>query len=51
MEIFDIISTVIDLSNKASEYNEEIAQLSITVESLHEAFQHLEKIDNVLNDK
>ena len=43
MEILDIISTVIDLSNKGSEYNEEIAQLNLTVVTLKKALLSLEK--------
>jgi hypothetical protein len=44
MEILDIISTVIDLSNKGSEYNEEIAQLNLTVVTLRKAILSLEKV-------
>jgi hypothetical protein len=45
MEIFDIIGTVIDLSNKGSEYNEEIAQLNLTVVTLKKTLLSLEKAD------
>ena len=31
MELLDLVSTVIDLSNKGSEYNEEIENLNLTV--------------------
>lgn len=34
MEIRDIITTVLDLSKKGAEYNDEIAQLSLTMISL-----------------
>lgn len=44
MEILDIISTVIDLSNKGSEYNEEIAQLNLTVVTLKNAILSLERV-------
>jgi hypothetical protein len=43
MEILDIVSTVIDLSNKGSEYNEEIAQLNLTVVTLKKTILSLEK--------
>jgi hypothetical protein len=44
MEILDIVSTVIDLSNKGSEYNEEIAQLNLTVVTLQKLLTNLEKL-------
>ena len=44
MEILDVISTVIDLSNKGSEYNEEIAQLNLTVVTLKKTILSLEKV-------
>ena len=48
MEIFDVISTIIDLSNKGAEYNEEIARLNLTVVSLSKALQSLEMLDDAL---
>lgn len=50
MEVLDIITTVIDLSQKGSEFNEEIASLNITVISLQQAMQHLENAKNILNE-
>ena len=49
MEILDIISTVIDLTNKGSEYNEEMGQLNLTVVTLQKLLTNLEKI-NALDD-
>jgi hypothetical protein len=45
MEILDIISTVIDLTNKGSEYNEEMGQLNLTVVTLQKLLFNLEKIN------
>ena len=44
MEILDIVSTVNDLSQKGSEYNEEIAQLNLTVVTLQKLLTNLEKL-------
>jgi hypothetical protein len=49
MEILDIINTVLDLSNKGSEYNEAIASLNFTVVTLQQAFMKFEK-GKALND-
>ena len=43
MEILDIVSTVIDLSQKGSEYNEEFAQLNLTVVTLKKLLTKFEK--------
>lgn len=52
MEVFDIISTVIDLSNKGSEFNEEINELNMTIHSLQESMLVLENTRNaILSDK
>ncbi len=52
MEVFDIISTVIDLSNKGSEFNEEINELNMTIHSLQESMLVLENTKNaILSEK
>ena len=43
MEIFDIIQTLADLSNKGSEFNEEIGELNLKVSTLQNALMKLEK--------
>lgn len=43
MEIFDIIQTLVDLSNKGSEYNEEIGELNLKVSTLQATLLKLEK--------
>jgi hypothetical protein len=43
MEIFDIIQTLVDLSNKGSEYNEEIGELYLKVSTLQATLMKLEK--------
>ena len=41
MELLDLVSKVIDLSRKGSEYNEEIENLHLTVQTLDNAIQDM----------
>ena len=45
--MIDIISTVLDLSNKGSEYNEEINELNITVKMLKGVIINLQRKDSL----
>ena len=44
MELFDILSTIHDLSQKGAEFNEEIQQLSLTCMTLGTALENIGKI-------
>ena len=44
MELLDIISTIHNLTQKPSEYNEEVQNLSFTVMTLGKAIQNIEKL-------
>lgn len=43
MEVKDLIGIVLDLSNKGSEYNEEIQNLNLTVKTLQDAIQDMQQ--------
>ena len=43
MELFDIVSTLHDLSQKGAEFHEEIANLNLTVITLATALEKLEE--------